>query len=206
MVDRHVAGRGIADPRVLDALRTVPRHCFLPEEKRAEAYSDHPVQIACGQTISQPYIVALMTELLDLLPNERVLEIGTGSGYQTAILAALASEVVSVERHAPLAETARETLARLGFENVAVHVGDGTLGWPETAPYDAVLFTAGAPAVPEPVKQQLSIGGRLVIPVGGRTRQQLLKLVRTTAGFETVSSIPCVFVPLIGEQGWQTEA
>lgn len=206
MVDRHIEGRGISNPRVLEAMRTVPRHLFLPERLQKEAYRDHPILIGCRQTISQPYMVALMTALLDPQPHDRVLEIGTGSGYQTAVLAALAREVVSVERHAPLAESARDTLNQLGFHNVTIHVGDGTLGWPETGPYDAALFTAGAPSVPEPVKQQLAPEGRLVIPVGTRTQQRLIKLVRDGDDFRAADSVPCVFVPLVGEKGWQTEA
>ncbi len=205
MVEKHIEARGIRDPRVLDAMRTVPRHLFLPETLHPMAYRDHPLQIGCKQTISQPYMVALMTEMLALQPTDRVLEIGTGSGYQAAILAHLAGEVVSVERHPGLAEAARDKLRQLGYANVAVYVGDGTLGWPGRAPYDAILFTAGAPAVPEAVKRQLAPGGRLVIPVGTRHQQDLVKLVRTADAYETVKSISCVFVPLVGEEGWQTE-
>ena len=170
---RQIAGRGIIDPRVLDALRTVPRHAFVPPEKACRAYEDHPLEIGSGQTISQPYMVAKMTELLELTPQSRVLEIGTGSGYQAAILAELAGDVVSVERFSHLAETARETLESLEYGNLTVVVGDGSLGWPERAPYDGIIVTAAAPALPPSLRSQLAPGGRLVCPVGSRDLQQL---------------------------------
>jgi len=202
MVDDQIAARGVKDPRVLEALREVPRHFFIPPEFQKHAYEDHPIEIGCGQTISQPYMVAIMTELLDLEASDRVLEIGTGSGYQTAILAALAGEVVSVERHADLAEWARLRIAECGLRNVKVIVGDGTQGYPERAPYDAILVTAGGPHVPDSLKDQLAIGGRLVCPAGPRECQRLIKLTRSSAGFDEETSIGCVFVPLIGEEGW----
>lgn len=166
MVRRQIAGRGIIDPRVLDALRTVPRHAFVPPEKACRAYEDHPLEIGSGQTISQPYMVAKMTELLELTPQSRVLEIGTGSGYQAAILAELAGDVVSVERFSHLAETARETLESLEYGNVTVVVGDGSLGWPERAPYDGIIVTAAAPALPPSLRSQLAPGDAWCVPWG----------------------------------------
>lgn len=202
MVDRQIAARGIRDPRVLEAMRAVPRHCFLPLDLLGEAYADHPVRIGCGQTISQPYMVAIMTELLDLAPEDRVLEIGTGSGYQTAILARLAREVISIERHGALAEQAQCRLADMGYKNITVLVGDGSAGWPEDAPYDAILVTAGSPSLPASLKAQLADGGRLVCPIGGHDLQQLLKVVRRGDAYEEMKSISCIFVPLIGREGW----
>lgn len=202
MVDQQLAARGIKDQRVLDTMRRIPRHRFLSPEHQRQAYEDHPVPIACGQTISQPYMVAIMTELLELSPADRVLEIGTGSGYQTAILASLSAKVVSIERYSELADRARQRLADLGFTNVTVHCRDGTLGYPESAPYDAILVTAGSPSIPPALQAQLTIGGRLLCPIGGREMQTLAKVRRTTQGFETTESIHCVFVPLVGRQGW----
>lgn len=202
MVRTQIAARGVTDAKVLEALREIPRHCFIPDELRGKAYGDHPVSIGRGQTISQPYMVGLMTELLTLEPGDRVLEIGTGSGYQTAVLAELAAEVVSVERIARLADDARACLEELGYGNVTVNVGDGTMGWPDGAPYDAILVTAAGPEVPGSLKSQLSVGGRLVCPAGPRDIQTLYKLVRTQTGYRQQKSIPCVFVPLLGEEGW----
>jgi protein-L-isoaspartate(D-aspartate) O-methyltransferase len=203
MVEKHIAPRGIGNPRVLAAMDKVPRHAFVPPELRHLAYGDHPLRIGCDQTISQPYMVALMTELLAPDESSRVLEIGTGSGYQTAVLAEIAAEVVSIERHAALAENAAALLEELGYENVTVHCGDGTQGWPASAPYDGILVTAGGPAVPAPLKRQLAPGGRLLCPVGGRDVQQLKVITRTDTGFEETESIRCVFVPLIGNEGWR---
>jgi len=183
-------------------MRAVPRHFFVPPEFQKHAYEDHPVKIGCGQTISQPYMVAIMTELLELEASDRVLEIGTGSGYQTAILATLANEVVSVERHADLAEYAQARLAQAGYRNVEVVEGDGTQGYPQRAPYDAIIVTAGSPLVPDSLKKQLAIGGRLICPAGPRECQELIKLTRDETGFDEETSIRCVFVPLIGEEGW----
>lgn len=202
MVATQIAARGVKDPAVLDAMRRVPRHAFIPPARRALAYKDYPIQIDCGQTISQPYMVALMTGLLELRPEDRVLEIGTGSGYQTAILAELAAEVISIERHEALADHARDQLDQLEYSNVAVLTGDGTLGCREHAPFDAILVTAGSPHVPASLRDQLAEGGRLVCPTGSRDVQTLTKLVRTARGFKETESIRCVFVPLIGQEGW----
>jgi protein-L-isoaspartate(D-aspartate) O-methyltransferase len=203
MVERQIIGRGITDARVLAAMRSVPRHVFVPEKYASEAYEDHPLPVSAGQTISQPYIVALMTSHLQLSGNEKVLEIGTGSGYQAAILAKLAGEVHSVERIPELAESAQKTLKELGIKNVFVHTGDGSLGWPEAAPYDRIIVTTAAPAVPEELTAQLKLGGRLVIPVGERWNQMLEEWVRTDAGLEKRDVLPVGFVPLLGEQGWK---
>ncbi|MBI4559163.1 MAG: protein-L-isoaspartate(D-aspartate) O-methyltransferase [Candidatus Hydrogenedentes bacterium] len=202
MVDHQIADRGVRDPRVLGVMRTLPRHRFVPESAAAYAYQDRPLEIGSGQTISQPYIVALMTELLDLAPDDRVLEIGTGSGYQAAVLATLAKEVVTVERCEELGEVARERLKELGFDNVRVLVGDGTQGCPQYAPYDAIVVTASGPYVPDSLRHQLSDGGRLVCPVGPREAQRLVKVVRLGTTFAESESIGCVFVPLIGKEGW----
>lgn len=204
MVDQQIAARGVRDARVLTAMRTVPRHEFIPPEVQAQAYEDHPVSIACGQTISQPYIVAVMTELLALRPQDRVLEIGTGSGYQTAVLAELVREVVSVERHQALAESASACLKRLNFTNVTVVRGDGTQGHADRAPYDAILVTAGSPQTPPALLGQLAEGGRLLCPVGDRHTQRLLKIVRSENRYLRTESLACVFVPLIGETAWPT--
>ena len=260
MVRRHLRGRDIRDERVLDAFRRVPRERFVWEIDRNEAHADHPVRIGEGQTISQPYMVALMTQWLGLGGHERVLEIGTGSGYQTAILAELAREVFTIERFQSLSASARECLDALGYENIRYRVGDGTLGWPEEAappsparlpavsspqseaaegsalrssegakggaevraalhgsgpPFDAIIVTAGAPRVPEPLKRQLAPGGRLVIPVGPAREQDLFVVRRRAAGepgdsqegdeFKTESVCPCIFVKLVGEEGWLDE-
>lgn len=203
MVQHQIARRGIRDRRVLEAMRTVPRHCFVPAAKRPQAYEDRPLEIGSGQTISQPYMVAKMTELLSLTPKSKVLEVGTGSGYQAAILAELAAEVISVERFEELAEIARERLAALEYLNVTVVVGDGTLGWPEQAPYDGIMVTAAAPVIPESLRAQLAIGGRLVCPVGNRDLQQLKVVVRDSEDrFTEQDSIRCMFVPLVGQDGW----
>jgi len=193
---------GIADPRVLAAMARVPRHRFVPEAQWVFAYADGPLPIGDGQTISQPYMVAAMTEALRLAGTERVLEVGTGSGYQCAVLAELAREVVTVERIAALSERAGAVLSDLGYDNVVRVVGDGTLGAPEHAPYDAIVVTAGAPAAPEPLLEQLADGGRLVIPEGGRGIQTLVRYTRRGDGFHTEALMQCMFVPLIGRHGW----
>jgi len=198
----ELRGQGIRDERVLAALGRVPRHRFVPPHLVPHAYEDRPLPIGSGQTISQPYIVALSTEALALGPGDRVLEIGTGSGYQTAILAELAGEVHTVERLPELSAGARERLAALGYRNVHFRVGDGTLGWPEAAPFDAILVTAGAPRVPRKLLEQLGPGGRMVIPVGGRWSQELTLVRREEEGFVHERLCPCTFVPLIGEEGW----
>lgn len=202
MVRTQIAARGVRDARVLAAMRAVPRHRFLPEHAARAAYRDSPQPIGMGQTISQPYIVAYMSELLRLTGNERVLEIGTGSGYQAAILGQLAAEVITVERFAGLARDAAAILAELGCDNVRVQVSDGTLGWPDGAPYDAIIVTAAAPEVPEPLKAQLADGGRLVVPVGPRWSQELVRVWRRGDEFRTEHLIGVAFVPLIGEHGW----
>ena len=203
MVARQIEARGIRDRGVLGAMRRVPRHLFVPPSRRGSAYGDFPLPIGEGQTISQPYMVALMTQLLGLTGTERVLEIGTGCGYQAAVLAEVAAEVVSVERVASLAEKARRTLESLGYTNVEIQVGDGTRGWPPKAPYQGILVTAGAPRIPAPLREQLDTGGRLVIPVGER-HTQLIE-IHTRLGpdeFRVAKDTACRFVDLIGEHGW----
>jgi protein-L-isoaspartate(D-aspartate) O-methyltransferase len=203
MVEEQIMGRGISDERVLKAMRTVPRHEFLPEAIRGNAYVDQALPLGEGQTMSQPYMVALMTELLKLNGTERVLEIGTGSGYQAAVLAELCEKVYTVERIKVLADKARATLDRLGYRSVALKVYDGTYGWKEMSPFDAIVVTAGAPHVPDALVEQLREGGRMVIPVGDRYGQRLIKMVKTAGGVITEQSVPCVFVPLIGNHGWK---
>jgi protein-L-isoaspartate(D-aspartate) O-methyltransferase len=203
MVRDQIQRRGVKDPRVLAALRAVPRHAFLPPAEQTSAYDDSPLPIGSGQTVSQPYVVGFMTEALGLRGSERVLEIGTGSGYQTAILACLAGKIYSIERIAELADRARENLGALGIDNTEVAVGDGTEGWREQAPFDAILVTAGAPSAPQPLLDQLASGGRLLAPVGGRSVQELTLWTRTSAGFDSRRLLPVVFVPLIGAHGWK---
>lgn len=203
MVDEQIVGRGVSDERVLAAMRKVPRHEFLPEAIRGMAYADNALPIGEGQTMSQPYMVALMSELLGLRGAERVLEIGTGSGYQAAVLAELCAKVYTVERVKTLAEKARAVLDRLGYQRVAIKVYDGTYGWKEMAPFDAIMVTAGAPEIPAPLVEQLKLGGRMVIPVGERYEQRLIRVVRTAEGPVRETTIPCVFVPLIGNHGWK---
>lgn len=194
---------GAAGEQVLRVLANVPRDVFIPLELRHRAFEDEALPIGADQTISQPTVVAHMTEALALRPEHRVLEIGTGSGYQTAILAELAAEVLTIERHAPLAEQARRTLDYLGYENVQVHVADGTFGWPSRAPYDRIIVTAAAPAVPLHLTEQLAAGGRLVLPVGSRSDQRLIVVTKDARGSISERSLGLVrFVPLIGAQGW----
>lgn len=204
MIREHLMGRGIHDPAVLAAMREVPRDAFIDEVVRDHAYEDHPLPIDEGQTISQPYIVAFMTEALELSPTDRVLEIGTGSGYAAAILSRIVEIVYSVERLERLAHGARELLETLGYTNVVVREGDGTLGWPEHAPYNAIVVTAGAPQVPKPLMDQLAIGGRLVIPVGASSYLQTLMRVRRDGehDFHREELLGVCFVPLIGAAGW----
>jgi protein-L-isoaspartate(D-aspartate) O-methyltransferase len=203
MVRDQIEARGISDPRVLEAMRTVPRHRFVPRELQHRAYDDAPLAIGAGQTISQPYMVALMTDLLELAPTDSVLEIGTGSGYQAAILGKLARSVVTVERIPELSNHADRLFHEWGLDNIRCVVGDGTLGFRDEAPYDAIIVTAGGPCIPNALEEQLALGGRLVCPVGPREAQQLLKRVRTPQGIHTETSIKCMFVPLIGAEGWQ---
>ena len=209
MVQEQIIARGVSDPRVIDAMLRIPRHIFVQEAMAAQAYSDTALPIGEKQTISQPYMVALMTEMLGLTGTEKVLEIGTGSGYQTAILATLADRVCTAERIRPLALRARKCLDSLRCFNVMLRINDGEgspIGWEEEAPFDAILVTAGAPDVPQVLVDQLAIGGRLVIPVGNEVEQRLVKIVRQADGsLETVSSVGCRFVPLIGRQGWQVD-
>lgn len=205
MVEEQIKRRGVADQRVLDAMRIIPRHLFVPDDSQYLAYADAPLPIGKRQTISQPYIVALMTELLELKGYETVLEIGTGSGYQAAILSYLARKVYSLERIEELANSASEVLSSLNISNVEVHVGDGTQGLPEHGPYQAIIVTAAAPRVPEPLKDQLEDGGRLVLPVGGQMGQVLERWIRKGDVYTQESIAPVAFVPLIGEDGWDSD-
>lgn len=203
MVERQLERRGIRSPRVLEAMRSVPRERFLPPSVRSRAYEDRAVALAHGQTVSQPYIVAAMTEALEAHPEDRILEVGTGSGYQTAILSELAAQVYTIERVGALADRARRTLDELGVDNVRYRVGDGTRGWPEEAPFDGILVTAAAPSVPESLTGQLSPdGGRMVIPVGTRTYQELELLIRRDEDLSSRRLMGCRFVPLLGDEGW----
>ena len=203
MVESQIKRRGINNERILQAFRTIPRHLFVPEKYQTDAYTDHPLPIGNGQTISQPYIVALMTSNLMLTGNEKVLEIGTGSGYQTAILANLVREVHSVERISQLSDLAERNLRVLGMDNIYLHVGDGSLGWPDTAPYDRILITAAAPKIPNIFLEQLKVNGRIVGPVGGRWRQMLEVWVKEKKQIKKEQILPVVFVPLRGTHGWQ---
>jgi protein-L-isoaspartate(D-aspartate) O-methyltransferase len=203
MVEKQLGRRGIVDSRVLAAMGVVPREQFVLDELRVKAYEDAPLPIGAGQTISQPYIVAAMTAALALTGNERVLEIGTGCGYQAAILAQLTKEVFTVERRAELAASASERLTSLGYTNVHVHCGDGTLGLPEFAPFDAVLVAAAAPEVPEPLRSQLAAGGRIIAPIGDSEHQELHLVERHGDAFQTRILEPCRFVPLVGYHGWR---
>jgi protein-L-isoaspartate(D-aspartate) O-methyltransferase len=203
MVTEQIISRGIQDERVLEALRTVPRHWFVPEEYINIAYSDGPLPIGQGQTISQPYIVALMTELLDLQGDENVLEVGTGSGYQAAILSLLARQVHTIERFDALAEKAQKVFMKLGMVNVVVHVGDGSLGLPEFAPFKNILVTAAAPHVPQPLFNQLAEGGSLVLPEGGVGGQMLDRWQKKDGKFLQEHITPVAFVPLRGQHGWK---
>jgi protein-L-isoaspartate(D-aspartate) O-methyltransferase len=199
MVRRQIEARGVHDARVLEAMRTVPRHRFVPESQRGDAYEDRPLPIGHRQTISQPYIVALMTELAGVKPGDTVLEVGTGSGYQAAVLAQMGAKVFSIEIVESLAKEANALLSDLGYgKRVNVRHGDGYAGWPEHAPFDAVIVTAAPPKIPEPLKQQLKVGGRLVIPVG-KYYQSLIQVTRTKSGFREKSVIPVRFVPMTGQ-------
>ncbi len=207
MVDRQVAARGITSPRVLAVMRRVPRRLFLPPGSTADPYADAPAAIGCGQTMSQPYMVALMLEALALRGTESVLEIGTGSGYQTALLGLLARSVFTVERLQPLAASSRSTLERLGYANVTMRCGDGSLGWPEHAPYNGIVVSAAAPRVPACLQGQLADNGLLVLPVGPDESVQVLCVIRRAGSrFETDRGIPCRFVPLIGAEGFAPRA
>ena len=195
----------IRDERVLEAMTIVPRHFFVPDALKAQAYKDNALPISNNQTISQPFIVARMTELLELAPDAKVLEIGAGSGYQTAILARLARMIYAIERVPNLARQAQERLSKLNIQNVTIRCADGTNGWETNAPFDGILVAAGSPSMPKPLLNQLKIGGKLVIPIGqDQKSQNLIRVTRTSNGFDTEDFGACAFVPLIGEHGWQT--
>ncbi len=203
MIEKQLRRRGVHDAAVLGAMAEVPRHEFVSEEVRVHAYDDLPLPIGSGQTISQPYIVAAMTAALHLQPGDRVLEIGTGCGYHAAVLSRLAKEIFTIERRPELASSASAKLARLGYSNAHVHCGDGTLGLPELAPFDAILVAAAAPAVPKPLLAQLAEGGRIILPVGGAEHQELQLIERRGGTFPTKMLEGCRFVPLLGYHGWQ---
>lgn len=194
----------IGDERVLGAMNTVPRHLFVPNALQSQAYKDNALPLSVGQTVSQPFIVARMTELLELTGRERVLEIGSGSGYQTAVLALLARKVYAIERIESIASVAKERLRNLGYRNISYRVGDGTLGWPIYSPFDAMLVAAGGPEIPQPLVDQLAVGGRMVIPIGNEQKTQtLVRVTKQEKGYKTENCGPCAFVPLIGEHGWK---
>lgn len=203
MVREQLVSRDIRDERVLEAMRQVPRHLFVTPENRHLAYADGPLPIGSGQTISQPYIVALMSQLLKLEGDETVLEVGTGSGYQSAVLSHLAADVHTIELHESLANKAQASLEELGLTNIHVHIGDGSKGWPEAAPYEAIIVTAAAPQVPRPMFDQLDEGGRLVVPVGSRGGQYLERWTRQDTDYKREQIAPVAFVPLFGEHGWE---
>lgn len=199
MVETQIEARGIADPAVLAAMRKVPRHAFIPASGQSDAYDDHPVPIGAGQTISQPYIVAFMSEALQVRPGHKVLEVGTGSGYQAAVLAELGAEVYTIEIIEALGRSAAGTLESLGYRGVHVRVGDGYQGWPEAAPFDRIIVTAAPDHVPQPLVDQLAVGGRMIIPVGGQTIQHLTVLTRDATGVRAEQVLPVLFVPMTGE-------
>ena len=205
MVEGQLAGRGIRDERVLDAMREVPRHRFVPEDMWDMAYRDTPLPIGHGQTISQPYIVAYMTQMLHLTPNDRVLEVGTGSGYQVAILSRLADHVYTIERVEELSKCAEQISHELGYHNITYRVGDGGYGWPEAAPFDAIIVTAAAPEVPQPLVAQLAEGASLVAPIGPAGYQELVRVIKQGEKTEVEHLVPVAFVPLVGEHGWREQ-
>jgi protein-L-isoaspartate(D-aspartate) O-methyltransferase len=206
MVERLRDHYQIRDPKVLEAMRWVPRHVFVPEALQGRAYGDHALPISASQTISQPYIVARMTELLEIDSNSRVLEIGAGSGYQTAVLSKIAGQVYAIERIGDLAREAQMRIRQLGIYNATVKCFDGTLGWAANAPYDAILVAAGGPTVPQPLITQLKVGGRLVLPVGdSRESQRLVRVTKTASGSKQEDHGACAFVPLIGQHGWSAQ-
>ena len=206
MVEAQIRKRGVKSARVLEAIERVPRHLFVPEELAAHAYEDRALGIGEQQTISQPYMVASMTEYLELRGAERVLEVGAGSGYQAAILAELAREVITVEKNTALAESGRARLASLGYRNVRVEIGDGTLGWPEAAPFDGILVAAAAPEIPQPLVVQLAEGGRLIVPVGKSDKQMLMRIRNRGGEISEEKLFACQFVPLRGRYGWADAA
>lgn len=205
MVEEQIVSRGVRDAKLIAAMKKIPRHLFVEEALQSQAYSDHPLPIGEKQTISQPYMVALMTEAMLLTGNEKVLEIGTGSGYQTAILAELSEKVFSIERIRPLAIRARKLLYELEYFNVEIKIFDGTFGWIEESPFDAIIVTAGSPDIPQPLIDQLAMGGRLVIPVGDVFVQDLFRVTKTEEGVKKEDLGGCRFVKLIGKYGWETE-
>ena len=205
MVAEQLRKRRISDERVLSAMGKVPRHLFVPPESMQRAYTDGPLPIGEGQTVSQPYMVAIMTQYLNLKGGEKVLEVGTGSGYQSSIIMELSGELYTIERVASLAERAKDRLIGLGYRNFHMRVADGTKGWPEAAPFDGIIVTAGAPALPDVLVDQLKDGGRLVIPVGSRHSQALYRCVKRGGACITEEDTMCVFVPLIGEYGWEED-
>jgi protein-L-isoaspartate(D-aspartate) O-methyltransferase len=205
MVARQIEQRGVRDARVLQAMCSVPRHLFVPQEYVQASYADEPLPIGEGQTISQPFMVAAMAEALLLKGSEKVLEIGAGSGYQAAVLSRLAREVIAIEAQPALAASARERLERLGYTNVRVEQGDGSMGWPQDAPYDAILVTAAAPSVPPPLIEQLAEDGRFVLPVGGAENQELVRITKNEGRISRESLYACRFVPLVGRYGWQDQ-
>jgi len=202
MIDTQLKSRGILSSDVLRAMFKVPREKFLNSEYIDAAYHDSPLSIGSGQTISQPYMVAMMTEALMLKKSDKVLEIGTGSGYQSAVLQEIAAHIFSVERISLLAEHALKVLASLGYADIAIKVGDGTLGWSEQAPFDAIIVTSGSPSVPETLMTQLSDGGRMIIPVGSRSHQRIIRIIRSGDNYNKEEMLSCIFVPLIGKYGW----
>ena len=202
MVRAQIVSRGIRDPRVIRAMLKVPRHDFVDKGLRSQAYSDNALPLFEGQTISQPYMVASMTELLEVKPRDKVLEIGTGCGYQAAVLREMTDRVFSIERIQRLAVRAEENLANAGVHDVRIRVGDGTLGWPEEAPFDAIIVTAGAPEAPQTLFSQLNEGGRLVVPVGNRSIQKLMLVKKSLGEMKIEKQFDCVFVPLLGKEGW----
>lgn len=203
MVEDQLKRRGIRDPRVLDAMSTVPRHLFVPPVARPAAYADSALPIGQRQTISQPYVVAFMTEAARIEPGDKVLEIGTGSGYGAAVAAQIADKVYTIERHGELAEQARDRFRELGYDNIHVIEADGSQGWPEQAPYDAIIVTAAAPEVPQPLLDQLAVGGRLIVPVGTRASQRIVRATRRDDEIHRAPLTEVRFVPLIGEHGWE---
>ena len=203
MIERHIIPRGVQDKKVIKVMGSIPRHLFVDEALQDQAYDDNPLPIGEGQTISQPYIVALMVEALALKGNERILEIGTGSGYQTAILCSLSNKVYSIERCPVLASKARKILDQLNFYNALLKVDDGTLGWEDEAPFDVIIVSASSPEIPEPLVKQLCSGGRLVIPIGGQMSQNLIRIINRDGNIEEENLGSCRFVKLIGDYGWK---
>ena len=205
MLEKHLKNRGIKDKRILQAFEKVPREYFVPESLQNEAYADYPLPIGEGQTISQPYIVALMLELLDINPTDKILEVGTGSGYQTSLLAILGKEVYTVERIKSLYELSRKNIDKMKLKNIRFRLGDGSLGWKEAAPFDKIIVSAATPAIPQPLLEQLSVNGKMVIPVGSKHSQILTIVKKTEKGYTYIQKDNCIFVPLIGQEGWQEQ-